>query len=182
MNQPTPLHEWMSLVSSDPDALNVADKRATYIIKAYQELLDGYATDPSTVLNQVNKTAPFTGTIRQSGIRFQSMCRHHMLPFVGWATVIFEPGEYLIGLGKLPRLVKVFAHRFQVQEHLTAQIVTTLMNHGVQGAYVCTSALHLCMCQRGPSEAVATTTIDMALGSLAGREAELRAQHTTPTT
>ena len=59
-------------------------------------------------------------------IDFFSMCEHHMLPFFGKCHVGYLPNKKVVGLSKIPRVVDVFARRFQVQERLTTQIAETL--------------------------------------------------------
>jgi GTP cyclohydrolase I len=83
-------------------------------------------------------------------IEFYSLCEHHMLPFIGRAHVAYIPRGKVIGLSKIPRIVDLFARRFQVQERMTRQIadlISELLNpHGVA---VVLEAVHLCAMMRG---------------------------------
>ncbi|WP_410595592.1 GTP cyclohydrolase I [Amycolatopsis sp. lyj-23] len=90
------------------------------------------------------------GLVLQCEIPFRTLCEHHMLPFSGVAHVGYLPGERVIGLSKLTRLVEHYAARPQVQERLTYQIGAWLNeNLGALGAGVVTKAEHSCMALRG---------------------------------
>src|SRR5215208_5313535 len=83
-------------------------------------------------------------------IPFHSLCEHHLLPFVGVAHVGYLPGERIIGLSKLARVVELFARSLQVQERLTTQVAAWLDEHlAPQGVGVVLEAEHACMPLRG---------------------------------
>jgi GTP cyclohydrolase IA len=95
------------------------------------------------------------------------MYHHHFLPFVGSVDVMYEPGEIIVGLGKISRLVHFFAKRLQFQEKLTKQIAEEFMKSGkAKGVYLRSQAMHLCMGFRGPSDPNAKTSCFYALGTL----------------
>ncbi|WP_109505982.1 GTP cyclohydrolase I [Nocardioides speluncae] len=99
----------------------------------------------------------------QEGIPFTSLCEHHGLPFMGTAVVAYLPGERIVGLSKLARVVEHFARRTQVQERLTKEIATWLQaNLLAQGVGVMVRAEHLCMTLRGV-QAPGTSTLTTSL-------------------
>ena len=93
-----------------------------------------------------------------AGIPFHSLCEHHLLPFHGVAHVGYLPGERIVGLSKLARVVDLFARSLQVQERLTAQIAGWLDEHlERKGVGVVLEAEHLCMSLRGVQKTGART-------------------------
>jgi GTP cyclohydrolase I len=100
-------------------------------------------------------------------IPVSSLCEHHMLPFVGTAHIGYLPGERIVGLSKLARVMEHFAHRPQVQERLTTQVSTWLRDQlGAAGVGVVIEAEHLCMTLRGVQAPGTTTVTSSLLGSL----------------
>ena len=92
-------------------------------------------------------------------IPVKSICAHHLLPFVGNATVAYIPDRHLAGLSKLSRVVDHFARKPQVQEHLTTEIAHFLNeNLRPQGIGVIVKATHLCMEMRGVKHSSMMTT------------------------
>ena len=83
-------------------------------------------------------------------IPFHSLCEHHLIPFVGTAHVAYMPGERIVGLSKLARVVDLYARRPQVQERLTSQVADAVMRRlEPRGVIVVVQAEHLCMAMRG---------------------------------
>ena len=83
-------------------------------------------------------------------IEFFSMCEHHLLPFFGKMHVAYLPDSKVIGLSKIPRIVDVFARRFQIQERLTQQVAETIQELlQPRGVGVICEARHFCMMMRG---------------------------------
>jgi GTP cyclohydrolase I len=96
---------------------------------------------------------------------FHSLCEHHLLPFVGVANVGYLPGERIIGLSKLARVVELFARDLQVQERLTTQVAGWLDHHlQPRGVGVVIEAEHLCMSLRGVQKPGARTVTSALLG------------------
>jgi GTP cyclohydrolase I len=100
-------------------------------------------------------------------IPFRTVCEHHMLPFFGVAHVGYLPGERIVGLSKLARVVQYWAGRPQTQERLTKQVanfLTTRLNP--RGAGVVLEAEHTCMTLRGVRARGSTTVTSALLGTL----------------
>jgi len=100
-------------------------------------------------------------------IQFNSLCEHHLLPFIGTAHVGYIPGKKVIGLSKIPRVVRHFAHRLQIQERLTVQIVDHLFKElEPLGVCVVMTAEHLCMSIRGVEDPHSNTTTHAIRGNI----------------
>jgi GTP cyclohydrolase I len=100
-------------------------------------------------------------------IPFRTVCEHHLLPFSGVAHVGYLPGERILGLSKLARLVGHFAARPQTQERMTRQIAGFLDEQlNPVGAGVVLEAEHTCMTLRGVRSQGATTVTSTLTGAL----------------
>jgi len=109
-------------------------------------------------------------------IPVQSMCEHHFLPFTGVAHLGYIPGERIVGLSKLARVVEMFARRPQVQERLTQQIANWLDDHlAPRGVGVVVEAEHSCMTLRGV-QATGTSTSTSSLRGLLRESPQSRAE------
>ena len=139
---------------------------------AYRELLAPREFTLTTFANEEG----YDGLLIQKDIAFVSLCEHHGLPFTGRATVGYLPGERIVGLSKLARVVEQFSRRFQVQECLTKQIATYLDQHlAPEGVGVVMHAEHMCMTLRGV-QAVGTTTVTSSLRGLVLKDDRTRTE------
>ncbi|HWG10106.1 MAG TPA: GTP cyclohydrolase I FolE [Rhodanobacteraceae bacterium] len=121
------------------------------VVDAYGEWFSGYTEDPEEYLRRTfEEVAGYDEMIVLRDIQFESFCEHHMAPIIGRAHVGYLPDGKVVGISKLARVVDAFAHRFQVQEKLTAQIATCIDNvlHP-RGVGVVVDAVHQCMTTRG---------------------------------
>jgi GTP cyclohydrolase I len=124
------------------------------IARMYDELLTPRPFNPTTFLND----GGYDELVVATEIPFHSLCEHHLLPFVGVAHVGYLPGERIIGLSKLARVVDLFARNVQVQERLTTQVASWLDDHlRPKGVGVVLEAEHLCMSLRGVQKPGART-------------------------
>jgi len=131
--------------------------------RAYAELFSPRPFDLTTFPNDEG----YDELVLARGIPLRSVCEHHLLPFVGVAHVGYLPGERILGLSKLARVVEHFARRPQVQERLTKQVADWLAEHlRPQGVGVVVEAEHTCMTLRGVHAVGATTVTSTMLGSL----------------
>ena len=140
------------------------------VAELFSELYAGVGVDPVTVLRGA-KEVPATESERGRlvalrDISFVSLCEHHLLPFEGQASVVYEPGSSIVGLGTLVSVVEVTAKRPQLQERVGEMVARALVDSGVaKGALVLVSAVHGCVAHRGPKQRLATVTV-AAAGSL----------------
>ena len=131
--------------------------------KAYAEMLTARPFDLTTFPNDEQ----YDELVLARSIPVQSLCEHHMLPFVGTAHVGYLPGERILGLSKLARVVELFARRPQVQERLTKQVADWLQDHlRPAGVGVVIEAEHMCMNLRGVRTAGSSTITSTLLGAL----------------
>jgi GTP cyclohydrolase I len=120
----------------------------------YAELLTPAVFSPTTFPND----GGYDELVVARGIPFHSLCEHHLLPFVGVAHVAYLPGERILGLSKLARVVDFYSRSLQVQERLTGQIAGWLQSElHPKGVGVVLEAEHLCMSLRGVQKQGATT-------------------------
>jgi GTP cyclohydrolase IA len=131
--------------------------------RAYAELLTPREFDLTTFANEEG----YDELVVARDIPIRSVCEHHLLPFVGVAHVGYLPGERILGLSKLARVVELFAHGAQVQERLTRQVADWLTQHlQPTGVGVVIEAEHLCMTLRGVRAVGSRTVTSTLLGSL----------------
>jgi GTP cyclohydrolase I len=120
------------------------------VARSLQYLTKGYGENPKEVVNDALFVEDYQEMILLRDLDFFSLCEHHLLPFFGRAHVAYIPKRRIVGLSKLARLVEVYARRLQVQERLTTQVATTLMEElDPLGVGVVLNAEHLCMRMRG---------------------------------
>lgn len=145
------------------------------VINSFAELFGGYEADPEKVLKVFDE--PCDTMVILSGVEFYSTCEHHMIPFVGRATIAYLPdGDRVVGLSKLARLLEVFTRRLQIQERIGQQVVAALDTHlQPKGAACILHARHFCMCARGVNKQNSIMTTS-ALSGLFKDEPETRAE------
>ena len=145
---------------------------------AYSELLTAEPFHPTTFPNDDG----YDELIVVRAIPFHSLCMHHQLPFHGVAHVGYLPGEHIIGLSKLSRVVEQFARDLQVQERMTKQIADWLRDElKAKGVGVVLEAEHLCMSLRGVQK-VGTKTVTSALHGLVRDDPRTRQEFLALTT
>ncbi len=141
-------------IDLNQDGIKETPKR---VAKMYLELLDGYNQDPASVF-KVFESDAYDGLVIVSDIQFYSLCEHHMIPFHGRVHIGYIPDKKILGLSKFARLVNIFARRLQVQERLTEQIASSIMQYlQPKGVIVFVEAEHMCMSMRGVNKPGAIT-------------------------
>ena len=146
------------------------------VVDAYGEWFSGYKEDPQEYLRRTfEEVAGYDEMIVLRGITFESFCEHHMAPIIGRAHVGYVPDGKVVGISKLARVVDAFAHRFQVQEKLTAQIATCISEvlHP-RGVGVVVDAVHQCMTTRGVHKPGVTMVTSRMLGAFRDNPATRR--------
>jgi len=141
------LIEW---IGDDPNREGLL-KTPARVIKALAEHHQGYREEPETHLKTVfSEIESYDGMIALKKIPFMSHCEHHMAPFEGFVSIAYLPDGHVVGLSKLARLVAGYSRRLQIQERLTAQIGTALVDTlQPLGVAVRVTAQHSCMSKRG---------------------------------
>jgi GTP cyclohydrolase I len=133
------------------------------VAAAFAELLTHEPVELTTFAND----AGYDELVVVRDIPFHSLCMHHLLPFHGVAHVAYLPGERIIGLSKLARVVELFARELQLQERLTMQVAECLQEQlRPKGVGVVIEAEHMCMSLRGVQKAGTRTMTSALLGLL----------------
>ncbi|HEY0316998.1 MAG TPA: GTP cyclohydrolase I FolE [Solirubrobacterales bacterium] len=144
----------------DSEGLSETPRR---MVEAYAELLTPQTFRPTTFPNE----GDYDELVLVRAIPFHSLCMHHVLPFHGVAHVGYLPGERIVGLSKLARVVELFARNLQVQERLTTQIADWIQQQlKPKGVGVVLEAEHLCMSMRGVQTPGAKTVTSALKGQV----------------
>ncbi len=142
------VREILIAVGEDPDREGLLETPAR-VARMYRELLSGLHEDPRVHLRKFF-TEKYDEVVVVRDISFNSLCEHHMLPFMGKAHIGYLPNGKVIGLSKLARLVEVVSKRPQVQERMTETLADMLEQElDVRGVAVVVEATHSCMTMRG---------------------------------
>jgi GTP cyclohydrolase I len=161
----------LSALGHDPDSEHLRDTPRRVAL-AYQEFLSPQPFVPTTFPNEEG----YDELVLVRDIPFSSLCQHHLLPFSGVAHVAYLPGDRIVGLSKLARVVEHFARDLQVQERLTKQIGDWLDERlAPKGAGVVLEAEHLCMTLRG-AQAQGSRTVTSSLHGLVRDDPRTRAE------
>jgi len=147
-------------VGADSESMQGTPRR---MARAYADLFSPRAFDLTTFPNEEG----YDELVLARSIPLRSVCEHHLLPFTGVAHVGYLPGQRILGLSKLARVVEFFACRPQVQERLTKQIADWLQTQlSPKGVGVVIEAEHTCMTLRGVQATGSTTVTSTLLGLL----------------
>lgn len=129
------------------------------VVDAYGEWFDGYDADAAKELSRTfEDVTGYDDMVILKEIEVESHCEHHLAPFLGKAWVAYIPGEKVVGISKLARVVEIFARRLQNQETLTNDIIDAIEKHlQPKGVAVMVDAAHQCMTTRGVHHRHVTT-------------------------
>ena len=142
------VREILAAVGEDPDREGLRETPAR-VARMYAEMFGGLHQDPKVHLRKAF-TEKYDEIVLVRDIAFNSVCEHHLLPFMGQAHIGYLPDGRVLGLSKLARVVEAVSHRPQVQERMTEQIADLLEKDlGAKGVAVVVEATHTCMTVRG---------------------------------
>jgi GTP cyclohydrolase I len=145
-------------LGKDPTSEHLADTPRR-VAHSFAELL----TPREFALTTFPNDEGYDELVLAKAIPVQSLCEHHLLPFHGIAHIGYLPGERILGLSKLARVIELFSRDLQVQERLTQQVADGLQEHlAPKGVGVVIEAEHLCMSLRGV-RATGSRTVTSAL-------------------
>jgi GTP cyclohydrolase IA len=159
------IKKMLELIGENPDreGLKETPKR---VAKAWREWFSGLSA-PNPEVKAFTNEEQYGDLIIIRDIPFNSMCEHHLAPFIGKATVAYIPSEKYMGLSKAARVLDHFALRPQVQERLTAQVADYLFEAlNPQGLLVMVNAEHMCMATRGVKKHGSSTTTTAIRGRI----------------
>ena len=141
----------LEFIGEDPNREGLQDTPGR-VLRAFKEMTEGRIVDVAPFL-QTTFQETYDEIIAWQGIRFTSLCEHHLLPFVGTVSLGYIPKGRVVGLSKAVRVVRAFAKRLQTQERMTFQIAKAFETHlSALGVGVVTRAKHSCMACRGVLE------------------------------
>ncbi len=169
------VREILLAVGEDParDGLQETPAR---VARMYAEMFRGLHEDPRVHLRKFF-AEKCDEVVLVRDISFNSMCEHHMMPFMGKAHIGYLPGGRVVGLSKLARVVEGVAHRPQVQERMTETIADLLVDElHAKGVAVVIEAVHTCMTVRGvrkPGAVCVTSAMRGAFRSNPSSRAEI---------
>jgi GTP cyclohydrolase I len=142
------VREILAAVGEDPEREGLRETPAR-VARMYAELFSGLQQDPRVHLQKFF-TQEYDEVVLVRDIAFNSICEHHLLPFMGLAHIAYIPNGKVIGLSKLARVVEVVSKRPQVQERMTEDIANLLVEElDAKGVAVVIEATHTCMTIRG---------------------------------
>ena len=155
----TAVREILLAIGEDPDREGLSETPQR-VARMYEELFSGLRKDPAVVLRKTF-TEKYDEMVLVKNINFESMCEHHLLPFLGKVHIAYLPNGHIVGLSKLARIVEILSHRPQVQERMTEELAELVMQElDARGVGVVVEASHTCMSIRGvrKADSVCTTS------------------------
>ncbi len=171
------VRELLLAIGEDPDREGLRDT-PDRVARMYGELFAGLRKDPREFL-QKKFTQKYDEMVLEKDIGFESMCEHHLMPFLGKAHIAYLPNGKIVGLSKLARVVEVISRQPQVQERMTEELADLLMAElEPRGVGVILEASHTCMTIRGirkPDSLCVTSAMRGAFRDNQSSRAELMA-------
>ena len=163
------IRDFLEALGHDPTSEILRDTPRRVVDAFLDELLAGYSVDIPELLQAGSEPAlgAGAGIVVVRGVDVSTVCPHHLMPAVGTATVAYEPGKRILGLGTLAKLVQTYARRLSLQEQIGTNVVDTLVAHGARGAYCRLELRHSCLSARGAEQHHASVASIATKGSFA---------------
>ncbi|ARS53772.1 GTP cyclohydrolase I FolE [Kushneria konosiri] len=156
--------EILSALGEDPEREGLQDTPAR-AAKAMQFLTHGYQQSLEDIVNGAVFSSDTDEMVIIKDIELYSMCEHHMLPFIGKCHIGYLPRGKVLGLSKFARIVDMYARRLQIQEELTRQIASAVLDAtDARGVGVIVEARHMCMMMRGVQKQNSSMKSSVMLG------------------
>jgi len=170
--------EILAAIGDDPGRAGLASTPRR-VAEAYAEFFAGVGVDAPALVRAAAVPAE-PGRLGElvvvRDVEFRSVCEHHLLPFLGVAHVAYVPGDHLLGLGAVPRVVDAVAARPQLQERLGEELADALdAGAAPAGVLVVLEAVHGCVTTRGPRQVRSSTVTVASRGVLADSAARAEA-------
>jgi len=164
---------FLRALGHDPEASSELCDTPARVVEAFErDLLSGYSVDIRALLQTesaaLSEDGP-RGPVIVRDATVSALCPHHLLPAMGVATVAYLPGDRIVGIGTLTRLVDAFARRLTLQEAIGENVVRALVEHaGARGAYCRLELKHACLSIRGTKQPNAVVVTVARRGSAIG--------------
>jgi GTP cyclohydrolase I len=158
--------EILAAIGEDPARAGL-ELTPSRVADAYAEFFSGVGVPTDAMLASSEIAGETAELVVIKGIEFRSVCEHHLLPFLGTAHIAYQPGERVVGLGTIARVIDTIASRPQLQERLTEEIADALESGlAPLGVLVVLDAVHGCVTSRGPRQAHSSTVTLASRGIL----------------
>lgn len=160
---------FLSALGVDAEAPDLRGTPARVVDAFRNELLSGYEVDVPALLSGESSAIAGEGecgVVAVRGIRVATVCPHHLLVGTGRADVAYLPGQALVGIGTIARVVDAYARRLTLQEAIGDNVVRALMDHaGARGAICRLTFHHTCLMARGARQADAEVVTLSRIGA-----------------
>lgn len=162
------IEELLRAYGLDPEADDALRDTPRRVARSFTELFAGVGADAAAALSDAIPLGErYPELVAVSDLMFASVCEHHLLPFVGVCSIVYAPGDRVIGIGRFADALRTLAARPQVQERLGEQLAQTVFDAlEARGVLVLIEASHGCFTARGPGQAMSRLVTVSARGNL----------------